>query len=332
MHASSARLPARFAIAFGFACSFSGAAIAQGYPAKPVQIIVPFSAGGDADQSARNLAAHAQALLGQPLVIVNKAGANGAIGSQQVKEAAPDGYTLLLARVGSQVLLPALQPKAINYRWNDFTFLGMLDLNPVVCAVHPDSPYRSIADVVTAMRNQPGKLSYSNSGPATVQNLAPQLLMNAAGLKPDSAVSVPYKGGAEVTMAVMSKDVDFTCNNLSSIGGQLAGGKLRALVTTTPTRLEKLPDVPTAREAGYPQLEAVVGWSALYGPPKMDPAAVQRWSTVLRQLSQDSKWVAGNATFGGIPNVLSPEDTQKYVENSFSVYQSLVQKTGLEIK
>lgn len=305
---------------------------AETYPSKPVQIIVPFSAGGDGDLSARNLSASVQTALGQPVVVVNKAGASGAIGSQIVRDAAPDGYTLLLARTGSQVLLPALQPKTTAYRWNDFTFLGLLDLNPVICVVHADSPYRSFDDLVKAIRTTPGKLNYSHSGAATVQNLTPQLLFSNLGLKPDAAVNVAYKGGGEVALAVISKEVDFACNNLSSMMGNLTGGKLRPLVTTTPTRLEKLPGVPTAREAGFPQLEAVIGWSALYGPPKMDEAVVRRWAQVLKGVAKDARWQAGTNNFGGIPHILSPAETEKYVGDSFAVYQNLVEKAGLEIK
>src|SRR5688500_3839544 len=112
------------------AICLAGPASAQPYPNKPIQLVVPFAAGGDADQAARILAPAAATMLGQTIVIVNKAGANGSIGSVSVKEAAPDGYTLLLGRIGSQVLLPALQPKTTAYRWNDFTFLGLLELNP----------------------------------------------------------------------------------------------------------------------------------------------------------------------------------------------------------
>ncbi len=172
-----------------------GLATAQAYPAKPVQLIVPFSAGGDADMAARNLSAAAQGLLGQPLVVVNKAGANGAIGSAAVKNAAPDGYTLLVGRIGSQVLLPALQPKTTPYTARDFTYIGLLELNPVVCVVHPDSPYKTIGDLAQALKAHPGKLNYSHSGPATVQNLAPQLLLSSLGLKSEAVVNVPYKGG-----------------------------------------------------------------------------------------------------------------------------------------
>jgi tripartite-type tricarboxylate transporter receptor subunit TctC len=318
--------------ASALAICLAGAASAQPYPNKPIQLVVPFAAAGDADQAARILAPAAAPMLGQTIVIVNKAGANGAIGSNFVREAAPDGYTLLLARIGSQVLLPALQPKTTAYRWNDFTFLGLLELNPVVCVVHPDSPYKTLGDLTKALKADPGKLNYSHSGPATVQNLAPQLLFSSLGLKPDAAVNVAYKGGNEVALAVVAKNVDFACNNLSSMAGLLAGGKLKALVTTTPERLAQFPDVPTAKEAGVPQLEVVVGWSALFGPPKMSAEAVQKWAAVLKQVSQDPKWIAGNATFGGMPRVLSPQDTEKYVADSFTIYTELVRKAGLDVR
>ena len=332
MISPTGRWPGAFArAAICMLATLPGLANAQAYPAKPIQLIVPFSAGGDADMAARNLSAAAQGVLGQPIVVVNKAGANGAIGSAAVKNAAPDGYTLLMGRIGSQVLLPALQPKTTPYTSKDFTFIGLLELNPVVCVVHPDSPYKTIRDLAQAMKAQPGKLNYSHSGPATVQNLAPQLLLSSLGLKPDAVVSVPYKGGNEVALAVLSKDADFACNNLSSMTGILASGKLRALLTTTPERLAQFPDIPTARELGLPQLEAVIGWSGLFGPPDMSPEAVAKWAAVLKQISQDPKWIAGNANFGGIPHVLSPAETEKYVNQGAAIYADLVAKAGLQV-
>ncbi|AVG43054.1 Bug family tripartite tricarboxylate transporter substrate binding protein [Achromobacter insolitus] len=324
--------PGAFArAAFLLLGALPGLACAQAYPSKPVQLIVPFSAGGDADMAARNLAAAAQGALGQPVVVVNKAGANGAIGSAAVKNAAPDGYTLLVGRIGSQVLLPALQPKTTPYTSKDFTYIGLLELNPVVCVVHPDSPYKTIGDLAQALRARPGKLNYSHSGPATVQNLAPQLLLSSLGLKPEAVVNVPYKGGNEVALAVLSKDADFACNNLSSMTGLLASGKLRPLLTTTPERLAQFPDIPTARELGLPQLEAVIGWSGLFGPPNMNPEAVARWASALKQIAQDPKWVAGNANFGGIPHVLSPAETEKYVSQGAAIYADLVARAGLQV-
>ncbi|MET4580255.1 Bug family tripartite tricarboxylate transporter substrate binding protein [Ottowia thiooxydans] len=319
-------------VAICMCSAFTALASAQSYPSKPIQLIVPFSAGGDADMAARNLSAAAQGVLGQPVVVVNKAGANGAIGSVAVKNAAPDGYTLLVGRIGSQVLLPVLQPKTTPYTWKDFTFIGILELNPVICVVHPESKYKSLNDLADALKASPGKLTYSHSGPATVQNLAPQLLLSNLGLKPDAAVNVPYKGGNEVALAVLTKDVDFACNNLSSMTGLMTGGKLRPLVTTTPERVAQFPDIPTARELGFAQLEAVIGWSGLFGPPGMSPQAVNKWATALKQLAQDPKWIAGNANFGGIPHVLSPQATGKFISDGYSIYADLVAKAGLEMK
>ena len=118
-------------------------ASAQSYPDRPITVVVPFSAGGDADLAARNLAVVAQRTMGQSLIAVNRAGASGAIGSLAVRSAKPDGYTLLLGRVGSQVVLPALQ-EGLSYKWNDFTFLGLLEVNPVVCAVRSESSYKTM--------------------------------------------------------------------------------------------------------------------------------------------------------------------------------------------
>ena len=230
------------AIAMGaVSLAVAAPAAAQAYPDRPVQLVVPFSTGGDSDLSARNLAPAMQKVIGQTVVVVNRAGASGAIGSQVVKDAKPDGYTLLLARIGSQALLPALKPN-LGYRWDDFSFLGLIERNPFVCAVHVDSPYRSFGDLVAAMKKNPGKLNYSTSGPGTILNLGPQMLFEALKLGPEAAVQVAYKGGGDAAMAVLSRDVDFNCGNLTSLIGNIKGGKMRALFTTTPTRWKDIPD------------------------------------------------------------------------------------------
>lgn len=309
----------------------SFAATAQSYPEHPVSLIIPFSAGGDADVAARSLAAVAQRTLGQPLVPMNRAGASGAIGSVSVRNAKPDGYTLLLARVGSQAVLPALQAD-LGYKWNDFSFLGLLELNPFVCVVRADSPMKSLKDLVDALKARPGKLNYSTSGPATILNFGPQLLFDVLKLGKDAAVQVAYKGGGEAALAILSGDVDFGCGNLTSMIGNLKGGKLRALVTTTPDRLKDLPDVPTAREAGYPQLEAIVGWSALYGPPGMPKELVDRWVATLAAAAKDPQWIAATEASGSVPRVLAPADTEKFVADQYAVYARLGKQLQIELK
>ena len=317
---------AALAVAAGIANAQSGT-----YPDQPITVVIPFSVGGDADLAARNLAAAAQARLGQNIVPLNRAGAGGSIGSQGVKNAKPDGYTLLLARVGSQVILPALTPSA-GYQWSDFTLLGLLELNPYVCVVRSESPIRSLKDLVETIKAHPGKLNYSTSGPATILNLGPQLLFDVLKLDKNAAVQVVYKGGGEAALAVLSAAVDFSCGNLSSLNGNIKGGKLRALVTTTPERLKAFPDVPTARESGYPQLESIVGWSALYGPPGLPRAVVERWATVLSDVAKDPQWITATQTAGSIPQVLSPAETEKYVAAQVPVYERLGRQLQLELK
>jgi tripartite-type tricarboxylate transporter receptor subunit TctC len=316
---------------FLFFFAFAAATALAAYPEKPITFVVPFSAGGDADLAGRNLGAVAQGILKQPIVIVNRVGASGAIGSAAVKEAAPDGYTLLIARVGSNAVLPALQPSTA-YKWSDFTFLGTLELNPFVCVVPAESPYRTLDDLANALRANPGKLNYSSSGQGTILHLGAQLLLQAMKLPPDAAVHVAYKGGNEAAVAVVSGQVQFGCGNLTSTIGLIKGGKLRALVTTTPQRVPDIPDVPTAREAGYAQLEAIVGWSALFGPPNLPREVVQKWGDTLKQVSTDAAWKAGNDKFGGIPHVLSPAETERFVGDQFRVYQGLAKQLGLEQK
>ena len=313
------------------ALTLTATAQSQPYPDHPITVIVPFSAGGDADLAARNLAVVAQRVLGQNLIPMNRAGASGAIGSQAVRNAKPDGYTLLLGRVGSQVVLPALQ-EGLGYKWNDFTFLGLLELNPVVCAVRSESNVKTMKDLVDALRARPGKLNYSTSGAATILNFGPQLLFDVLKLGKDAAVPITYKGGGEAAMAVLSGDVDFSCGNLTSMIGNIKGGKLHALVTTTPERLKDLPAVPTAREAGYPQLEAIVGWSALYGPPGMGKDVVDRWVATLAAAAKDPQWVAATEKAGSIPRVLSPAETEKFAAEQFTVYERLGRQLQIQLK
>ncbi len=300
------------------------------YPDRPITLIAPFSAGGDSDLSARNLAPVAQGLLKQPIVVLNKPGGSGSLGSQQVKEATPDGYTLLVARIASHAVLPALK-KNLPYKWNDFTFIGLLDLNPIVCVVNADSPYRTLDNLKRAIATQPRKLNYSSSGIGTILHLGAQLLLEAFELPSDAVAHVPYKGGGEAALAVLSKEVEFSCLNYPSAVGLIQGKRLRALAALMPERLKDIPDVPTAREAGYPRLEAIVGWSALLGPPKMDREAVAKWVETLQTVRDNPAWMAAEQKLGSIPRILSPQDTEAFMGAQFGTYEQLARRLKLEL-
>ena len=317
----------RFAVTVVFALA-AGTAAAQGYTSKPITFVIPFAAGGDSDLSGRNVAAHASKHLNNvPIVAVNRTGASGAIGAMAVKNAPPDGYTLLVARIATHAILPALDSK-LQYRWNDFTMLSLIELNPYVCFVKGDSPYRTAADLVAAIKASPGKLNFSTAGVGTSQNMAAQYFMTLAGLTKDHAVGIHYKGGGEVTSAVLGGQVQFACNNAPTVIPQVKAGALRALFVT-PSRLPEMPDAPSGTEAGFPDMNKIVGWTALMGPPGMPKEIVDRWTEVFAKLAKDPDWQQGNARIGGIAAIRSPQETEKFVREQYELYDGLVRTLGI---
>jgi tripartite-type tricarboxylate transporter receptor subunit TctC len=318
----------RRALGFALALAMSSALYAQ-YPSRPITLVVPFTAGSDADLSARNLAQHAPRYLhGQPIVVMNQPGASGAIGTAAVRHVTADGYTLLLSRIASQVILPATDSRT-PYKWSDFTLLSLLEINPYVCAVKGNSPYGSMKDLVQALREQPGKLNFATVGAGTIQNFGPQYLFSLAGLPKDAAVGIPYKGSGELTTALIAGHVQFACSSLGALLAQIKSGALRALVTTTREPLKELPHVPTARSIGWPPMESLAAWSALAGPPGLPSEVVERWSEALAKLAHDEAWLAGNEKLGGIPAIRSPAETERFVREQYALYEKLAERLGL---
>jgi len=300
------------------------------YPSRPVLLVVPYTAGSDADLAARNLAQHAPRYLGgQSLVVLNQPGASGAIGTLAVRNAAPDGYRLLLTRIASQVILPAMERKT-PYRWDEFTFVSVLEVNPYVCAVKSDAPFTSMKDLVDTVRRQPGKLNFATVGAGTIQNFGPQYLFTLVGLPKDAALGIPYKGSGEIIASLQSGQVQFSCSNLGALLGHLRAGTLRALMTTTREPLKELPNTPTARSLGWPDMEKLAAWSALVGPPQLPREVVDRWSDVLAKLAKDPAWLAGVDKLGGIPAVRSPRETEAFVRDQYQLYERLSERLGLQ--
>ncbi len=318
------------AVAMSAALVGWGAAHAE-YPSKPVELVAPYGPGGASDLASRTLASVAPQYLGQPVLVVNRTGGGGIVGSNFVHNSRPDGYTLLTARVGAEAVGPALN-KTIPYKYDDFTMLGLLELNPYVFVVKADSPYKTFGDLVKALKAHPGKLSYSTSGPGTILNMGPQMLFDSLGLKPNAATMVPYKGGGGAATALLGGHVDFLGVNLATVLSNVQAGKLRALAVTTPARYEGLPNVPTVKELGYPKLESIIGWSALYGPPGMPKEAVQKWTAALQKIAQDKTWVGLEKKLGSVPYIKSPEETAKFVDNQYQTYHRLAKKIGLIVQ
>jgi tripartite-type tricarboxylate transporter receptor subunit TctC len=300
----------------------------QDYPNKSILFVIPYAAGGDSDLSGRNVAQHASKYLNNRIIVpFNRVGASGVIGAMSVKNATPDGYTLLVARIATHAVLPATDAK-LPYKWNDFTMISLIELNPYICFVKNDSPVRTAADLIATMRKSPGKLNYSTAGAGTSQDMAAQYFMSLGGLTKDHAMGIHYKGGGEVTTAVMGGQVDFACNNAPTVIAQAQGGRVRPLLVT-PQRLKELPDAPSAKEAGFPDMEKIVGWTALMGPAGMPKAIVDKWADVFQKLSKDPDWQAGNARIGGIAAIRSPVETERYVREQYEMYSKLAAALGM---
>lgn len=304
------------------------AAVAGEYPTKAVTIVSPYGAGGNADLAARSLAAVAGKYLGQKVLVVDKTGAGGVTGSSYVLGSHKDGYTLLLARVGSQAVRPAMD-STIPYKWNDFTIIGMVETNPYVCVVAADSPIKNFKDFTATVKKKPGSLTYASSSVMDASVVFPVTVFQNLGLSADAAVKIPYQGAGKTVAAVMGHQVDFTCNGVSPYASGLKSGALRALVVSTKERIPEAPDAPTADEVGMPNLGLVSGWSALYGPGGLPKDVVAKWTAVLAKVSKDKEWIDLVKKRGSVPTIMSPAETTKFVGSQVTVFRTLGKKLGV---
>ena len=238
-----------------------GTALAA-YPEKAVTVIVPFPPGGSTDVIARSLAADLQKQFAQPFVVENRAGATGTIGATQVKRAAPDGYTLFVSSLGPFVIVPHLMKDLPYDPGKDFDLLMVAVQAPNVLVVPTASPYKSVADVIAALKKEPGKMSFATSGSGSSDHLTAELFWQQTGTK---GLHVPYKGGAPAISDLMGGQVDASFQNINAIVSQVKGGKLRALAVTSNTRSPLMPDVPTLSEAGVKNVD-VYSWQAVAAP------------------------------------------------------------------
>ena len=318
------------AVAAGIGVMATPIAAFAEYPDRPITIVVPYGPGGAADLSARLIAGSAPAYLGQPVLAVNKTGAAGVVGSNFVVNAPADGYTLLLARVGSQMGVPAMN-KTIPYKWYDFTMLGLIERNPFVLVVSPDSCIKSFAEFEAKIKAGE-EMSYSTAGVGTLLHTGVAVMANAMGADFEKLIHVPYKGGGKARAAVVAGQVDFSFQNLSAAAGAIEAGQLIALVVSTPDRQKIIADVPTAAEVGHPNIEMVIGWSAIYGPPNLPDDVVNKWVDTLQKLKDDRGWNKMTKSLGNIVDIRSPADTRAYVAAQYEAYDEALMKLGLRIE
>ena len=264
--------PLLLAVATWTAAATAGAA--QTYPDRAVRIVVPYPPGGSADLIGRMVADKLAKSLGQPVVVENKGGASGAIGSETVARAEPDGYTLLIGISDTHALAPAVSSNVPYHPVKDFAPISLLAVQPFVLAVGPKLKATTLADFTKAAKERPGKVTYASNGAGGLQHLAMELFNGAAGTK---TLHVPYKGAGPALSDVMGGHVDAIFISLQAGAGNLKSGKLHPIAITSGERLAVAPEIPTFAESGFPAFKAQQ-WYGLFAPSRTPPEIVARLS------------------------------------------------------
>ena len=249
------------ALSLSAASAVRAQAPADRYPERPVRLIQPFPSGGGADVAARYVAQHLSERLGQTVVVDNRGGAGGAIGTELAARAPADGYTLLMSTASTLVINPLINKVPFD-PVKDFAAVVSVSIVPLVLVVHPAVPAKSVRDLISLAKSQPGKINFASSGDGTISHLAGELFKVMTGV---NMVHVPYRGGGPARNALIGGEVQVNFGNLLATAPHAKAGQLRALAVSTAKRTPGMPDIPTFQEAGVPGYE-VIQWSGIVAP------------------------------------------------------------------
>ncbi|HEX9397242.1 MAG TPA: tripartite tricarboxylate transporter substrate binding protein [Burkholderiales bacterium] len=302
------------------------AAQGQAFPSKPIRIVIPFVAGGSSDIVGRAIGSKFQEILGQPAVVENKPGANGAIAAEFVAKSDPDGYTVLVGSIGVFSINAALF-KDLRYNpVRDFAPISLVVTTPNVLITKPALAANSMKELVDEAKKSPGKLSYCSSGTGSSDHLTAELLNQLAGI---SALHVPYKGGAACQTDIMGGQVDVSFQNLGAVTNYIKGNRMKALAVTAKTRHPQLPNVPTVGEAGFPGL-VVTSWQAAAAPAKTPREVVAKLNeaTVRALRSPDVSERMNQIGFDVVAS--SPEEFGRFMKDEVERWTTVVNRGGIK--
>lgn len=300
-------------------------AAAQAWPARPVRVLIPFTVGSAADVIARAMEPALRERLGQPVVMDNRPGAGGNIAAEATAKSAPDGYTILLATIGTHAINYSLYSKLNYHPLNSFTTIARIGDSPNVLVVNPRVPARSVGDLITLARQRPGVLNYSTSGAGTSVHLSAELFNTMANVK---TVHVPFKGAAEALSALLSGETDMQFASVSSAIPMIKAGRLRPLGVTAPTRIPTLPDVPTLAESGLPGYSAVA-WYGVVGPAGIPAPVVTALSRAVLDVLGQPEVIRRLAASGVDVNASGPEEFRKLIEAEIPKWAAVVKAAGV---
>ena len=302
------------------------AAQAQNYPARPVKMVVPFSAGGPADNYARFLAQRLQDILGQNFVVDNRPGAGSVIGTDLVAKAAPDGYTLLVMS-NTQTVNESLIPNKPYALMRDFVGVAPINYSDLVLVANPGAGLNSIADLIKRAKADPDKLNYASSGPGTPYHMAGELFKSMAKV---SIVHVPYKGSAGARTDVLSGQVEMMFDAVTTMTEQVKAGKVRALATTGKQRSDVMPDVPTVSEAGVPGYEATI-WLGVMAPKNTPKAIVDKLNEAISQIVAQAEVKQTWSKQGAVPMLMNPVQFDKYLNEDIANWAYVIKSANIKM-
>jgi tripartite-type tricarboxylate transporter receptor subunit TctC len=298
---------------------------AETWPSKVIRLVVPFAAGSTTDIVPRMIFEQLGPQLGQTIVVENRGGAGGTIGSAAVARADPDGYTLLV-NSNAHTIAPAFYPGLSYHPARDFAAVVPLGISPNVLVVSPSRGFRTIADLVAAAKAKPGSLNFSSVGIGSATHLSAERFRLSAGIE---VVHVPFKGGAEAMSEVIAGRIDFYFGPVGLVLPQVAEGKLVALVQNGERRSSALPDVPTTREAGFANAEFPI-WFGLFAPAKTPAAIVEKLHDETLKAIKSAKTAEKLAGLGVDPLPLSSDEFARLVEREVAANAELVKAAGIK--
>ena len=307
-------------------CAFVADTFAQTYPAKPVRILVGFSAGGPTDIVSRTLAPKLMEALGQPVLVDNRAGAGGVLATEQAAKAPPDGHTLLMGTIGGIAVAMSLVPNRGYDTLRDLAPITQVVTVTNLLVVHPSVPVKNVKELLAIARARPGRLNYASSGNGTVTHLAGELFKLMGNV---DIVHVPFKGGAPALTALLSGEVDMSYENSLVVTPHVRAGKVRALAVTGSRRSQLMPELPTIGESGLRGYNAS-GWYGLFAPAATPKPVITRVNTEAVKALRMPEVVRTLSSQGAEPVGNTPEEFTAFVKAEIDKWANLVRTAGMK--
>lgn len=302
------------------------AALAQPYPARPVRIVVPFTAGGPTDILARLLAQRLHEAMGQQFIVDNRGGGGGTIGAQLAARAAPDGYTLYMGGITSLSMAPHVHKNLPYDPFKDFAPITKLTAQPIMLIVHPALPVRSVKDFIALARARPGQMDYATSGLGGTGHLAGELFKTVTGT---NMVHIPYKGAAPALIDLTAGQVHVMFGTLLAAVPLARNGKLRPLAVTGQQRASAVPDVPTFREAGLPNFDAI-SWNCMMAPAGTPADVVARLNAELVKIVKDPQVLERLSGDGVVGTGSTPQELAAYIKSESAKWGKVARDAGIK--